>query len=286
MKCRLQAPCRRPLATGKVEAGFTLVELVISSAIMAIILTSAYACLQAGLSSRKVVESRADIAQSARVALSMMAADLRSATSLSKDFEFLGMSRMMGDIEADNLDFATHHYSPRARHEGDFCEVSYFLAKAADSDEFSLWRRRDPTPDPEPLAGGNREEIVRGIRALKFEYYDGYDWYEEWGDQEGERRETSVLLAPNLTGLPEAVRITLLFGSGELPAASTASVHPPASLDAAANPSESTKRNEDAPLVFQTVVRLNLAGMARTSSSATAAGSSTSNSGQPSQNAQ
>jgi len=40
---------------------------------------------------------------------------------------------MLGDMEADNVDFATHHYTPRRVREGDFCQVSYFVAKEAES---------------------------------------------------------------------------------------------------------------------------------------------------------
>ena len=58
--------CRRPVRR---RAAFTLIELVISTALMALILTAAYACLSAGLAGRKLVEPRTEILQSARVVL-------------------------------------------------------------------------------------------------------------------------------------------------------------------------------------------------------------------------
>src|SRR5258707_251491 len=103
--------------------GLTLIELVISSALMTLILASAYLCLSSGLSSQKLIESRAEIAQSARVAMARLTADLRSACPLSKDIAFLGMQRTLGDVQADNLDFATHNYTPHRAGEGDFCQV-------------------------------------------------------------------------------------------------------------------------------------------------------------------
>src|SRR6266498_3787519 len=87
--------------------GFTLIELVISASLMAILLVGAYLCLSSGLASQKLIESRGEAVQSARVALALMSADLRGACPLSKDIQFLGMDRMLGDVEADNLDFAT-----------------------------------------------------------------------------------------------------------------------------------------------------------------------------------
>src|SRR5207302_4017773 len=98
------------------SSGFTLIELVISAALMALILVSAYLCMSACVSSQKLIEPRIEAFQSARVALAIMTADLRSACPLSKESEFVGMHRTLKDaeagkdVEADNLDFATHNY--------------------------------------------------------------------------------------------------------------------------------------------------------------------------------
>jgi type II secretion system protein J len=236
----------------KNASGFTLVELVISAALMAGILASAYLCLRSGLSSQKLIESRTDVLQNARVAMTLMSADLRCACPLSKKFEFLGMQRMLGEVQADNLDFATHNFTPRREREGDFCEISYFLDKDLESGQFSLWRRRDSTPDDDPLSGGTREEIARGLRGLKFEYYDGFDWYNEWGDPEGRRKgEVSLIDHPNLAGLPEAVRITLWLDSN--PSSNRVAI--------------SKRVPTEPPLVFQTVARLNLAAVSLRSNS-------------------
>jgi len=155
------------------------------------------------------------------------------------------MERTVDEIEADNLDFGTHHYAPTRPHEGDFCEVSYYLDKNRSTGRLSLFRRRDPLPDPQPLEGGSREEIVEGVRGLKFEYYDGFEWFDEWGDPEGRQRgqTTTDVLATNLSGLPEAVRVTL-------------SIDPTL---ASKKPANEEKDKAEPPLVFQTIVRLNLA---------------------------
>ncbi|HAV62771.1 MAG TPA: hypothetical protein DCY13_10435, partial [Verrucomicrobiales bacterium] len=195
--------------------GFTLIELVISSAIASIVLVAGYVCLQAGIASQKMIESRSDAMQGARVALARMTADLRAATPLSRDFEFVGMRRALGEIEAGNLDFATHNYTPRNPHEGDFCEVSYFLDQDPETGSYSLWRRRDPTPDDEPLTGGSREEILPGVLGLAIGYYDGFEWFEEWGDADGSTaNQDPTFLASNEYGMPEAVRIRLTVDVG------------------------------------------------------------------------
>jgi prepilin-type N-terminal cleavage/methylation domain-containing protein len=244
------------------RSGFTLIELTISAAIGAIVLVASYLCLSAGLASQKLIEPRTEVLQTARVVLAMMTADLRSACSLSPDYDFVGEPRTLGTMPADNLDFATHYYTPNRPREGDYCQVSYFADKSGKSEHFSLWRRRNPRIAPEPLAGGSREELARGLRGLKLEYYDGLDWYESWGDTNPDKNQKNkTLVASNLFGMPEAVRITL-----------TLEATPPKNAA-----SDSTDEHPEPPLVFQTVVRLELADVP--ASTATAGSSDDSNPG-------
>jgi pilin/secretion family protein with methylation motif len=238
------------------SAGFTLIELVISAALATMILVSAYLCLSSAISSQKLIEPRVDVLQSARVAMAIMSADLRSACPLSKDFQFLGMHRMLGDVEADNLDFATHNYTPRRVREGDYCQISFYLEMDPRSGKYVLWRRRNPVIAPDPLSGGTREEIARGVRGVRFEYYDGYDWYDTWGEIPGQSKPKSPSRDQfNLFGMPEAVRITLLFDAK--PGSKAVTILEP--------------ERPEPPLVFRTVARLNLAASSSQSSSGSGA---------------
>ncbi len=227
------------------QSGFTLVELVISAGLMSIVLASSYLCLSAGVAGKKLIDGRADAAQSGRTALAAMAADIRAAVPLPGQTEMVGLRRTLGGANADNLDFATRNYTPRQPREADQIEISYFLTRDPQSDSFILARRRDPTPDPEPLEGGAREEIARGVHGLLFEYYDGFEWYEEWGDPDGKTR--GMLFPPsNSYGLPEAVRITIAFDPEDLKAQRAGD----------GGESEAPKKS---PITFQTTVRLDLA---------------------------
>ncbi|MFQ5655109.1 MAG: hypothetical protein ACE5GW_10320 [Planctomycetota bacterium] len=236
---------RPEMATG----GFTLMELIVGVTVTVGVIASAYLCMRAGFESKKLVEARADALQKARVALALLGADLRSACPLSPESPLAGMDRELGEIEADNIDFATHNWSPAAPGEGDFIEVSWFIDRNEETGEPGLWRRRDTTPDDEPFAGGFREEIAPGIHGFRLEYSDGYSWYDEWGDDPD--MPTSTIpggsgFASTSFGLPDAVRITIAFSEGK-----------PGRQDEATG---SEEVNEEArPLVFQTVVHLNLA---------------------------
>lgn len=224
-----------------VRSGFTLIEVMISAALMAIIMVCAYLCLSACLASQRMIEPRADLFQNARVAMALMSADLRNACPLSSENSFLGMQRMLGQVEADNLDFATHNYTPRRPRESDYCEVSYFVDKDEQSGQFCLYRRRNPTLAPDPLSGGSREEIAEGILGVRFEYFDGLDWYDTWGNTENSGTPDATQREPD-QGMPEAVRITLLLDP-----------------DPKSKPATDEQTPSAQPLVFQSVVRLALA---------------------------
>lgn len=240
------------------HAAFTLVELVISSSLMAMILVSAYVCLHAAISTQKLIEPRVEVLQTARVALALMSADLRSACPLSKDFEFLGMHRLLGEVAADNLDFATHHYVPHHAREADFCEVSFFLDQDPGTGHLSLWRRRHPTIAPDPLSGGQREELAKGVAGLRFDYYDGFDWFDSWGDVERHgKQQASSRYHGNLSGMPEAVRITLWLEPNPKPK----------------KPDAAGSSGNEPPLMFQTVARLNLAASLRSRGSSSTSAS-------------
>lgn len=224
---------------------FTLIELVISAALMVIILVAAYLCLSACIRGQDIVGPRADAFQNARVAMALLSADLRAACPLTPGPPFLGMQRLLGQVEADNLDFATHNYTPRRAGQGDFCEISYYVEQDPDG-SYGLWRRRDPTLALDPLSGGSTEEIAENILAVRFEYFDGTDWHDSWGDVNDHGAQNSLEGAATETGLPEAVRITLMFDSDP---------HSKTTSDAGSRP-------VGPPLVFQTVAYLNLADIA------------------------
>jgi type II secretion system protein J len=256
------------------RGGFTLIELIISAALMAIVIGSAYMCLSAGVNGQRLIEARAEGVQSARTALNIMAADLRSAIPMSGNTNFLGMRRTVEGIDADNLDFSTRNYEPKRTREPDYCETSYFLTKDRESDSYLLIRRRDPTPDPEPLEGGTQQEIARGVRGLRIEYYDGFDWFDDWGDPEGKAR--GMLIPPsNSSGLPEAVRITIVFDPETKPK----------KRDVASQAKAETEE-EKAPMTFQTVAHVELAGLYNRQASAQSSANNNSEGGQQQQQQQ
>jgi prepilin-type N-terminal cleavage/methylation domain-containing protein len=245
--------------------GFTLIEIVISSSLMAMILVSGYLCLNAALRTQKQIEPRIAIMQNARVAMSIMTSDLRAACTLSKDCAFLGTDRMLGDVEADSVDFATHNYTPKKDSEGDFCEEGFFLSRDPQTKEYVLYRRRNPLIAYNSFRGGKTEEIARGLLGLRLEYFDGLDWWDDWGEIKQPDRPQSFRrqLQANLDGLPQAIRITMWFDADphpKRPAGKIEAQQQPAQDEATPNQENNAQlATAKEPLVFQSVVQVELA---------------------------
>ena len=234
---------------------FTLIELLLSATLMSGILAASYVCLRAAMTSRSLVEDRSDAIQTARVVMNLIATDLRSAHRISDQHTILGLDRQLEEIEADTIDFVTRHHQPNLPMEADYCETSYFVARNPQDGRCALLRRRDPLPDDEPLAGGKREVLIDDILGLKFEYYDGWEWYDDWGDARSPEETTqaesaSLLSAAARNGFPEAIRVSLLLP--EKPESNRLNIPAPTDPETAPSP--------PATLAFQNIVRLNLAG--------------------------
>src|SRR5580765_4579884 len=227
---------------------------------MALILVSGYMCLNAAIRTQKQIEPRIAVIQNARVAMSILTADLRGACTLSKDCAFLGTDRMLGEIEADSVDFATHNYTPKKDSEGDFCEESFFLSRDPKTKEYVLYRRRNPVIAYNSFKGGKVEEIARGLLGLRLEYFDGLDWWDDWGEIQDPDRPKSFRRQsqPNLEGLPQAVRITIWFDADPHPKAISGKPEPqqsPAGNESAPNQDNGVQlAAAKEPLVFQTIV--------------------------------
>jgi type II secretory pathway pseudopilin PulG len=207
---RLRSSARlRPLSR---EQGFTLIELIVGAVALTGIVVASFLSLRAGLEASDLVDERAELLQRARAALDLIASDLRSAVPLSKDHEFVGLDRQSGVAESDSMVFATRNYRPMRPGEADFCEVTYLVMRDPATGRRSLYRRRDPSPDEEPFQGGSRELIIADVAELSFEFQDGFKWYPTWGrtwEDVALGREPRDLLARNVDGLPDAVRITI-----------------------------------------------------------------------------
>lgn len=186
----------------KRKEGFTLVELLLSIAILSIIVGAAYAVFTTGLDVKEKGDARLREAQSARFALSKMTEDLQSAVLVGKADTFLfdgSDGKSEDERDDDSLDFLSFSNDPHpgGTPAGDLCEIGYLVCPDEESGASILYRRVDVSPDDDTTEGGTYFALAEGIVGLNIEYYDGVIW------EDSHRSDKE---------LPERVRLTLAFG--------------------------------------------------------------------------
>lgn len=181
--------------------GITLLELILSIAISAIVLLMVYTGFNLSIKVTKRVEARLD--NQAREILFQLSKDLRSAYLSDEKDSFLKFF-----ATPTSLNFVTVARLGKRfirDKEYDLREVSYELEPRRESELNALVYRVDLTPDKEVTSGGEKEELSALIKSLRFSYYDGVSWRQVWNSQ---------------TQLPKAVRVFLELVSKNDPAIS------------------------------------------------------------------
>jgi prepilin-type N-terminal cleavage/methylation domain-containing protein len=189
---------------GSARRGFTLVEVVVATMLVAFVLGSLAMSMGQLGRAKETSRLRLDAYLRADAAMSAIRRDIASVVRSDDLFWTRLLIRSMvvkspiGDLDRDDL--LVFNTRLRAVYDLDFngegmqYETQY---RIFENDEGAILRqRRDAVPDDYPLAGGIDTPSVEGIIGLRFEAYDGIEWRDDWDSDE--------------LGLPLAVRITLI----------------------------------------------------------------------------
>lgn len=157
---------------GRVEWGFTLVEIMLAVALLSIIVTVMYSAFHTMGRIVRRTERTKGAYQAARLIMSRMRQDLACAyfSPVRDNFVFRGEDIAGADGDADALSFVTtgHVISGRDMPEGDLAEVSYYIDE---ENPGILVRREDVSPDDELESGGVLDILGENVVSLNFAYY-------------------------------------------------------------------------------------------------------------------
>lgn len=203
---RLSRVDRRGFLTPlKGHHGFTLMEVLIAIAILAIVMAIVYGSF---VQTRRVIdraEGAVEELRGVRVAFNRMMLDLNMAfiSPNDKDNEytvFVGTDSDANGYPDDSIDFTS--YSNRIRNkdakESDQMEVGYYLKRDYEGNAV-LMKREKKRLDKNPMYGGKSYEITEDIVGLNFRYLEKGAWYDSWDSR-----------AKSSDKLPEAVEITII----------------------------------------------------------------------------
>ena len=165
--------------------GFTLVEILIALAIMAMIVASTFTIFRSASKSWQKGETRSQRYQNARNAVSRMSAEISQAVINSNVLcKFTGDKNKISFVSFVSTDSGVFELS----------EVEYWL----DGAKRLLMRNDDVEPDYDFGTYDHSDILSDNVSELEFLYFDGSAWLDAWNSDE-----TLGI------GLPKAVKIKI-----------------------------------------------------------------------------
>ena len=201
--------------TSRAARGFTLIELMVAIAILAMISIVIYSAFSGLKNSKEGLERIDDRYREGRLAMARISRELQSAYLSAHAInpqQALVQTSFIGTrgTPADRLDFNSfaNRRLDRDAHESDQVEISYFGSRDPKRDDkVDLVRRADTKLDDEPQKGGRIEVLATDIDLFDLEYLDPLSgqWVETWDS-------TQAVGQPQR--LPLQVRVLLVLNEG------------------------------------------------------------------------
>ena len=181
------------------EKGFTLVEILVAVALVALLLTTVYGVFNSVSAAKERLEAESEGYHQARVLFDRIGRELRGTyfDVQKKDTLFLGGTTTLD--KNPYLELTTTAGTPYGGRNGGISTVSYELRSDPEAEKGEdtrvLMRKEYSYFDPE---GEKREgyRLADGIGEMKVRFYRKGQWVEEWN-------------ARTDGGLPELVEVTL-----------------------------------------------------------------------------
>jgi general secretion pathway protein J len=204
---------RKYVARRGSRAGMTLLEVLVSLGVLAMISLLIYGAFDSLSRGRKGEAMRVDRARQGRDAMDRITHELQSAfLSMHNPQNIALVTRQTAFIATnsstfDRIDFSTfaHRRINRDSKESDQAEVGYFVVKDPDHDEkMDLVRREQAPEDYEPKKGGVVNVLAEDVELFDIRFLDPLtsQWVESWD---------STQLTGQLNRLPLEIKVTLVL---------------------------------------------------------------------------
>ena len=201
---------RNVFVPGEDLKGFTLLEVLVSMAILVIIMAALYSAYTTNVEAIQIARQNGEVHQTARIVLDRMTKDLQSAliqvrgSSEKIKLGLVGANRELYGRRADHIDFTTVTHLPLTEKgpASDLCEIGYLVDADSEAQVLVLVRRDAFSVDEDFTKGGSLQEMARNVLEFKLTYQDaeGKD-SDQWNTIEG--RPTS--------GLPVLIKVRLML---------------------------------------------------------------------------
>lgn len=210
--------------------GFTLLEVMIAAAILALIVSMLYIAFASSVKTMEIGMEGGDMYRKAGVVLNRMAQEISCAQvpteeeKTGAEYAFIGEDKVEDKMPQDTLTFISSARPLQGPLRG-IKQVGYYIAPDPATDKPCLFMKENATPDfSNSVDQGTKGMLLaEGIEGLDFTYYDSHGGeFKRWDT-------TTPLFAGKL---PQLVRISIFFkdDKGE-PLSLTATAHIPLTGD-------------------------------------------------------
>ncbi len=200
--CRHAARCTLHASSPR---GFTLVEILVAIAILAVVLSTIYVSYLSTMRIVKSLEYGDEIYYMARITLERMVLDLQSACKEKDAYEFSTIKDSTGRLPFRGVSFLSRAHLDFSG-PGDsmaVAQISYELEGDPESGGFSIVRR-DVLRQGQGREGGEGHLLCRRLQFVNLRFYDGSGReYTQWDSRAGPEAQRS--------SIPSAVLIELDF---------------------------------------------------------------------------
>jgi general secretion pathway protein J len=194
--------------TGYSPRGFTLLEVLVASSILSIVLAILHGVFSQTLTSKRVAEERTALSRTARIVLLRIGEDLQASFPFTtENARFVGETRRTSTFPQASvsfMSFANAQLTSVGR-EDDWSEITYDLIP--DPLTPSVWqlirRVRLSVDSARSASAGEVVPLLASVQGLRFRFFDGRGWSEEWGRDQTRGR------------IPQAVEVELLLATNE-----------------------------------------------------------------------
>lgn len=170
------------MRTGPARArGFTLLEVLAATALVAMLAASLYGALSAALTARESAGRTVELMRACEGAMAVLREEIQAAAVPTVKHPFTGTkgSDFTGDLN-DNLSF----YGTGGDLEGDDpvgdIRLVEFACETDESGTLSLVRRVTTNLLATQTVEPRQDTVCRNVRSLTLRYFDGTDWQESW----------------------------------------------------------------------------------------------------------
>lgn len=197
-------------------AGFSLLEVIVATAVSSVILLMVYSAHRSIMTSVFDLTGVAEFHENVSLAVQRIDRDLSYAYAqkFGEHVNFIGQNRS-GQISDGRVDFVTTDFqnesislAPKKQNpSSDIYEVGYRLRPDRDVPGlYQLMRRADLHYDDNPLEGGDEDVLLENVVDLKFEFWLRNDWTDKWDSREAKKHPQAVrtsLRVKNYRGVAE-----------------------------------------------------------------------------------